>query len=116
MHAAHQGGKPFYARPAFLLGIATGLVGLFYARLAALSWKRGEIHLDETGVRARLSRFRRFSVTWAELRDIRVTDSAIVLSTATESHRVPLWRYRNAAEIRAAFAQRDMVRALPRSL
>jgi hypothetical protein len=113
VHSVHPGGKPFYARPAFLLGILTGLVGLFHAQLARLSWKRREIHLDESGVRARLSRFRHFEVAWTEVRDIRIGDNAIVLDTATESYKIPLRRYRNAAEVRAAFERWDAARALP---
>ena len=113
VHSAHHGGKPFYARPVFLAGVATGMVGLFHGKLAQLSWKRREIHLDEHGVRARTSRFRRFDVAWTDVRDIRITSKAVVLDTATGSHKIPLRRYRNAAEIRAAFAQWETARALP---
>jgi hypothetical protein len=112
-HSAHQGGKPFYARPAFLAGIATATIGLFHHRIAQLSWKRREIRLDEQGVHARTSRFRRFHVEWADVRDIRVTENAIVIDTASRSHTIPLRRYRNAAEIRTAFSQWDAARALP---
>jgi hypothetical protein len=113
VHSVHPGGKPFYARPAFLAGVATGMVGLFHARLARLKWKRREIHIDETGVRARTSRFRHFNVTWAEIRDIRITDKAIVLDTATGAYKIPLRLYRNAAEIRAAFTHWNAARAIP---
>ena len=113
VHSAHPGGKPFYERPAFTLGVATGMIGLLHGRLARLSWKRRSIHLDEHGVRARTSRFGRFQVAWTDVRDIRFTDSAIVLDTTGGSHKIPLRRYRNAAEIRAAFMQWDAARALP---
>jgi hypothetical protein len=111
--SAHAGGKPFYERPAFLLGVATAAIGLLHAKLASLSWKRREIQLDESGVRARTSRFRHFSVAWTDVRDIRITDSTIVIDTASGSHAIPLRRYRNAAEIRAAFVQWEGARALP---
>ena len=113
VHSSHPGGKPFYERPAFLLGVITGAVGLLHGKLARLSWKRREIHLDEIGVRARTSRFRGFSVAWSDVRDIRITDKAIIVETASQSHTIALRRYRNAAEIRAAFERWEAVRALP---
>jgi hypothetical protein len=113
VHSSHAGGKPFYARPVFLLGVATGMIGLAHGRLARLSWKRREIHLDESGVRARLSRFRSFTLAWQDIRRVRATDSGIVIETAAGSHTIALRRYGNAAEIREAFAQWDAARALP---
>lgn len=113
VHSAHPGGKPFYERPAFALGVATAIIGLLHGKLARLSWKRREIRIDENGVRARTSRFRGFSVAWTDVRDIRVTENAIVIDTASCSHTIPLRRYRNAAEIRAAFSAWDASRALP---
>ena len=113
VHSAHPGGKPFYERPVFVLGVATGMIGLFHGKLAKLSWKRREIHLDEHGVRARTSRFRGFSVPWSDIRDIRITDRAIIIDTISASHTITLRRYRNAAEIRTAFMQWEAARALP---
>ena len=113
VHSSHPGGKPFYERPAFLLGVITGAIGLLHGKLARLSWKRREIQLDEFGVRARTSRFRGFTVPWSEVREIRITANAIIVDTASRSHTIALRRYGNAAEIRAAFAQWDAMRALP---
>jgi hypothetical protein len=113
VHSAHPGGKPFYERPAFLLGIITAAIGLFHGRIASLSWKRREIQMDENGVTARTSRFRSFTVPWSDVRNIRITESAIVVDTAAGAHTIPLRRYRNAAEIRAAFTRWDAARALP---
>jgi hypothetical protein len=113
IHSAHPGGKPFYERPAFLLGVVTGIIGLLHGKLVALSWKRREIHLDDYGVRARTSRFSGFSVAWTDVRDLRITDSAIIVDTASGAHTIALRRYRNAAEIRAAFMRWDAARALP---
>jgi hypothetical protein len=113
IHSAHPGGKPFYERPAFLLGVVTGIIGLLHGKLVALSWKRREIHLDDYGVRARTSLFRGFSVAWTDVRDLRITDSAIIVDTASGAHTIALRRYRNAAEIRAAFMRWDAARALP---
>jgi hypothetical protein len=112
VHSAHPGGKPFFARPAFFAGVATAIVGVLHARLARLSWKRREIHLDASGVRARTSRFRHFSVEWADVRGIAITDSAIVLDTTKGSHRIALRLYRNADDIRAAFREWEASRAL----
>jgi hypothetical protein len=71
------------------------------------------MHIDENGVRVRTSRIRGFSVAWTDVRDIRITENAIIIETATRSHAIPLRRYRNAAEIRAAFSAWDAARALP---
>ncbi len=113
VHSAHPGGKPFYERPAFALGVATVMIGLLHGKLAQLSWKRREIHIDENGVRARTSRIRGFSVAWTDVRDIRITENAVIVDTASRSHTISLRRYRNAAEIRAAFSAWDAARALP---
>jgi len=113
VHSAHPGGKPFYERPLFALGVATAMIGLLHGTLAQLSWKRREIHIDENGVRARTSRIRGFSVAWTDVRDIRITGKAIIIDTASRSHTISLRRYRNAAEIRAAFSVWDAARALP---
>jgi hypothetical protein len=113
VHSAHSGGKPFYERPAFALGVATAMIGLLHGKLAQLSWKRREMHIDENGVRVRTSRIRGFSVAWTDVRDIRITENAIIIETPTRSHAIPLRRYRNAAEIRAAFSAWDAARALP---
>jgi hypothetical protein len=113
VHSSHPGGKPFFERPAFLLGVATGMIGLFHGKLARLSWKRREIQLDQFGVRARLSRFRSFTVAWSDVRHVRITDSAIVIETVVGPRTIALRRYRNAGEIRAAFAHWDAARALP---
>jgi hypothetical protein len=113
VHSSHPGGKPFYERPVFFLGVVTALIGLLHGKLASLSWKRREIHLDEFGVRARLSRFRGFTLAWSDIREIRLTDTAIIIETASRSHTIALRRYRNAADVRAAFAQWNAARALP---
>jgi hypothetical protein len=112
-HSVHPGGKPIYAHPNFALGVVTAAIGLLHGRLAKLSWKRREIRLDEHGVHARTSRLRRFTVAWADVRDIRVSAASIAIDTTTGSHTIPLGRYRNASEIRAAFEQWDAMRALP---
>ena len=39
--------------------------------------------------------------------------SAVIVDTASRSHTISLRRYRNAAEIRAAFSAWDAARALP---
>jgi hypothetical protein len=112
-HAVHPGGKPIYAHPNFLLGIATATIGLLHANIARLSWKRREIRLDDDGIRARLSRFRSFSIPWSDVRGIRIDPTSIAVDTATRSHTIPLRRYRNAGEIRAAFEQWQAARSLP---
>jgi hypothetical protein len=113
VHSSHPGGKPFYERPAFFLGVVTGTIGLLHGKLTGLSWRRREIHLDEFGIRARTSRFRGFTVPWPDVRDIRITERAIIIDTAARSRTIALRRYRNAAEIREAFVEWDAARALP---
>jgi hypothetical protein len=115
-HSVHPGGKPIYEHATFFLGVATTTIGLLHGRIAQLSWKRREIRLDESGVRARTSRRRVFTAAWADVREIRFTGTSIVIETTTGSQTIKLSRYRNAHEIRAAFEQWDAVRALPREL
>jgi hypothetical protein len=93
VHSSHPGGKPFYERPAFFLGVVTGTIGLLHGKLTGLSWRRREIHLDEFG--------------------IRITEKAIIIDTAARARTIALRRYRNAAEIREAFVEWDAARALP---
>jgi hypothetical protein len=109
-HSVHPGGKPIYAHATFLAGIATAMVGLFHGKLARLSWKRREIRFDESGVHVRTSRFRRFSVAWSDVRGIRITQASIAIETIKGSRAIPLWPYRNAGEIRAAFERWSAMR------
>jgi hypothetical protein len=112
-HSVHPGGKPIYEHATFALGVATATIGLLHGKIAQLSWKRREIRLDENGVHARVSRLRRFTVAWTDVRDIRVSAASITIDTPTGSRTIPLGRYRNASEIRAAFEHWDAMRALP---
>ena len=111
--SVHPGGKPFYARPLFTTGVATILIGVLHGRIARISWKRREIRLDASGVHARLSRFRRFTVAWTDVRDIRVTATSITIDTTTGVRTIPLGRYRNADDVRSAFEHWGAMRALP---
>ncbi|MDB4910848.1 MAG: hypothetical protein JWO39_1671 [Gemmatimonadetes bacterium] len=115
VHAAREGGKPLFERATFFLGVTTAAIGLLHGRIAQLSWKRREIHIDEHGVRVRTSRLRDFDASWADIRDIRFSGTSISIETVTTSQTITLGRYRNANEIRAAFEQWDAMRVLPRA-
>jgi hypothetical protein len=115
VHAAREGGKPLFERATFFLGVITAVIGLVHGRIAQLSWKRREIHIDENGVRVRTSRLRVFDAAWADIRDIRISATSINIETVTTSQTITLGRYRNANEIRAAFEQWDAMRVLPRA-
>lgn len=114
--ASHEGGKPFFARPNFLLGVVTLVIGLLHGRIASLSWKRRELHVDESGIRARLGRFRSFAVSWPEVRDIAITAKTATIETATASHMISFGRYRNADAIRRALTDWRAAHALPRAV
>ncbi|MEO6211732.1 MAG: hypothetical protein ABIQ10_16605 [Gemmatimonadaceae bacterium] len=115
IHASSLGGKAFFARPNFLLGTVTIVVGLLHGMLARRRSRRRELRLDESGVHARLSRFSAFSVPWNEVRAIRLTDTAAIIDTAAGTHTIRLRRYGNAGRIRAALEEWSAARTLPRS-
>jgi hypothetical protein len=104
VHTTHPGGKPLYAHALLWLGIVTLITGVAHGVLVNLQSKRRFVQLDATGVRARLSRFRKFDIAWSELRDVQLRDDEITLVTNGGKHDIPLGRYANAGEIRKAFA------------
>lgn len=112
-HRVHPGGKPLYAHATFVTGVVTSVIGLLHGRISRLASKRRQIQFDDAGVRVRLSRFRRFTVAWTDVREIRITTASIVIDAASGSHTISLGRYRNAMEIRTAFEQWSVVHALP---
>ncbi|MDQ2931845.1 MAG: hypothetical protein M3Y05_13670 [Gemmatimonadota bacterium] len=114
IHASSLGGKAFFARPNFLLGTVTIVIGLLHGMLARRSSRRRELRLDENGVHARLSRFTAFSVPWNEVRAIRLTNSAAIIDTTAGAHTIRLRRYGNASRIRAALEEWSAARTLPR--
>jgi hypothetical protein len=115
VQASHEGGKPFYARPNFLLGIVTLVIGLLHGRIARRAMKRREIHFDDSGIRARLGRFRSFAVPWSEIRNITITAKNAVIQTAAGSHTISFGRYRNAEQIRRALDEWRAAGTLPHS-
>ncbi|MEO8879346.1 MAG: hypothetical protein ABI446_03040 [Gemmatimonadaceae bacterium] len=108
------GGKAFFARPNFLLGVVTITAGLLHGILARRSTRQRYLRLDESGVHARLSRFTAFSVPWNEVRAIRLTDTTAIIDTATGAHTIRLRRYGNARRIRTVLEEWSAAPTLPR--
>lgn len=105
VHTTHPGGKPLYAHALLYVGVLTLLTGLAHGFLASRGSKRLFIQLDGAGIRARLSRFRKFDLAWSNVADVQIHDDAIVLVSEGKEHRIALGRYVNASEIRKAFAE-----------
>jgi hypothetical protein len=104
VHSTHPGGKPLLHHALLYLGAATVASGLASGLLADRLSKRRYIQLDDEGVHARFTRFRKFEVAWREVSDVQLRDDAIVIVSGGEQKLIPLRRYANASEIRAAFA------------
>jgi hypothetical protein len=103
-HLSQRGGKAFYLRPYFLLGMVTLLLGVFHGPYSDLILRRRYLRLDDSGVHGRLSRFRRISAPWQDVRGIRVDAREAVIETTSRSFTISLKRYQNAGAIREALA------------
>lgn len=101
---SQAGGKAFYLRPYFLLGLLTLALGLLHGPHAAWLSRRRFVRVDDEGLHAVLSRFRRLDVRWADVRDLRLDARAIVVTTTTRTVRIALRRYRNASAVCDALA------------
>jgi hypothetical protein len=75
-HGPHH--KPPYATPQFWTAVTLSPLALFHGKLHAWREKRGYVKLDQNGVEVRTSRFRRFSVGWAELDRIHIGEHRAV--------------------------------------
>ena len=102
VNSTHPGGKPLYQHAILYLGAITLLTGLASGALAARRSRRTFIRIDDAGVHAHLTRFRRVDVSWSALIDVEIRDDAVVLVSNAGRKRIPLRRYGNASEIRAA--------------
>ncbi|MEP7087381.1 MAG: hypothetical protein ABI884_08595 [Gemmatimonadota bacterium] len=102
--STHPGGKPLYEHAILYLGIVTLFTGLAHGVLSGFSWKRRFVRVDDAGLRARLSPFRKFNVAWSDVIDIRLGERSVIVVTKEESHEIPLSHYGNAIEIRTAVA------------
>lgn len=102
--ATHPGDKPLYEHAILYLGATTLVAGLAHGPLTGLSWKRRFVRIDSAGIRARLSPFRKFNVSWADIIDIRLGERSVIVMTKGSSHPIPLNHYGNAIEIRTALA------------
>ncbi len=102
VNSTHPGGKPLYQHAMLYVGVVTLFGGLARGALAARRSRRRFIRIDDTGVHARLTLFRRFDVSWSGLIDMEIGDDVVVLVSDAGRTRIPLRRYRNASEIRAA--------------
>jgi len=106
--------KPGYLRPQFLAGVTTLGLGLFHARLHALQKRRRYVRLDETGLEIRVSRFRRFSVAWAELASVDLAGSkAIFHRNDGGRHTFRLNLLHNRDEVRKGIADHARAAGVP---
>jgi len=93
--------KPPYATPQFWTAVALTAVALFHGRLHARREKRRYVKLDENGVEVRTSRFRRFSVGWAELERIHIgEDRAVFHRSDGKQHTIGFRMLGNHDEVR----------------
>lgn len=116
IRSVHPGGKPLYQHALLYTGAVTLLTGLAHGPLANLSRKRRFIRIDDTGLHVRLSRFRRFDIASPDLIEMQLHEDAAVLVSDSGRHVIPLSRYGNATEIRAALKGWHDGRALPRAI
>jgi hypothetical protein len=102
IRSVHPGGKPLYQHALLYTGAVTLLTGLAHGLLTNLSRKRRFIRIDDAGLHVRLSRFRKFDIASPDLIEMQLHEDAAVLVSESGRHLIPLSRYGNASEIRAA--------------
>jgi hypothetical protein len=97
--------KPPYATPAFWTALATIGIALFHGKLHARRARRRYVKLDENGVEARTSRFRRFSLAWTDLDRIHIArDKAVFHRSDGKQHTIGLRMLGNHEEVRKHIA------------
>lgn len=80
-----------------LVGVLTLVVGLFAERIERLR----VLEVSDTGIRMRLSKFRRFNVRWDDVAEVRLSErEAQIITTTGASRVVPLARLVNRGEVR----------------
>jgi len=102
--SADPGGKPLQEHAILYLGLAILLTGLARDTLASLSRGRRFIRVDDGGLHARLTSFRKFDIDWTDVIDIRLGERNAIVVTKRGSHTIPLNRYLNARDITTALA------------
>jgi hypothetical protein len=98
--------KPGYLRPQFLSGVVTLGLGLLHGRLHTFRQNRRYVKLDEAGVEIRTSRFRRFSLAWADVSSVDMAGTkAVFLRNDGRRHSMRLNLLSNEAEVRRGIAE-----------
>jgi hypothetical protein len=116
VRSVHPGGKPLYQHALLYTGAVTLLTGLAHGLLTNLSRRRRFIRIDDAGLHVRLSRFRKFDIASPDLIEMQLHEDAAVLVSESGRHLIPLSRYGNASEIRAALKEWHDGHALPRAI
>jgi len=109
------GSKPLFHHALLYVGLTTIFTGLAHGMFANRAWKRRFIRVDDGGVHARLSRFRKFDVEWNDVIDIRLGERDAIIVTKDGSHTIRLNRYLNARNITTALADWRERHALART-
>src|SRR5665647_3163029 len=113
--ATRPGSKPLFHHALLYVGLTTIFTGLAHGMFANRAWKRRFIRVDDGGVHARLSRFRKFDVEWNDVIDIRLGERDAIIVTKDGSHTIRLNRYLNARNITTALADWRERHALART-
>lgn len=101
-HGTLEGGG--VSRPDLVVGLALVAKGLVVQRVRERFGMSRSLSIDEVGIRLRLTRFRRLELRWRELAEIRTeADRVTLVSRTGRRYTLRLRRYRNQAQIRAAF-------------
>jgi hypothetical protein len=116
IRSVHPGGKPLYQHALLYTGLVTLLTGLAHGPLTNYSRKRRFIRIDDAGLHVRLSRFRKFDIVSPDLVEMQLHEDAAVFVSKRGRHMIPLSRYGNASEIRAALKEWHDGRTLPREI
>jgi hypothetical protein len=97
----HHSGKPGYLRPQFFSAMVTLALALFHGRFHSWRANRRYVKLDEKGLEARSSRFRRFSLVWSELDRIHIArQKAVFHRSDGRRHTLRLQFLANHDEVR----------------
>jgi hypothetical protein len=106
-----------YGHKHFALGALTVITGLFTGALALFMERmerRRALTISDDGVRLRLNKLRRFSVSWVDIAELRVSArEARLVSASGKARTVPLARLINRDEVSEALVEGFRARGVP---
>jgi hypothetical protein len=98
-HGHHH--KPPYLTPQFATAVASVAIALFHGKLHERRLRRRYVKLDENGVEVRSSLFRKFSLGWADLDRIHLSEHKAVFHRSDgKQHTIALRMLHNDEEVR----------------